>query len=306
MTRLVYLNGDLIPQEEAKVSVFDHGLLYGDGVFEGIRAYGGRAFKLAEHVERLYRSAHAIRLEIPLTPAQMTAAVERTLAANKLSEGYIRVVVTRGVGTLGLDPDKCSHPQVIIIAATIVLYPEQSYQHGLAIVTVSTIRNHPAALDPRIKSLNYMNNILAKIEGKNAGVVEALMLNAEGLVAECTGDNIFIVSGRALRTPPVGAGILEGITRDTVIDLAREAGYPACCENLTLYDIYNADECFLTGTAAEVIAVVSVDGRTIGTGEPGPVTRDLLARVRALTRGSAGAPACRRAPGPERVEGQGR
>jgi len=286
MARLVYLNGDLVPQEEAKVSVFDHGLLYGDGVFEGIRAYGGRAFKLAEHVARLYRSAHAIRLEIPLTPAEMTAAVERTLAANKLSEGYIRVVVTRGVGTLGLDPDKCSHPQVIIIAATIVLYPEESYQHGLAIVTVSTIRNHPAALDPRIKSLNYLNNILAKIEGKNAGVVEALMLNAEGLVAECTGDNIFIVSGHALRTPPVSAGILEGITRDTVIDLAREAGYALREENLSLYDVYTADECFLTGTAAEVIAVVTVDGRTIGTGEPGPVTTDLLARFRALTRGS--------------------
>jgi len=286
MTRLVYLNGDLVPEQEAKVSVFDHGLLYGDGVFEGIRAYGGRAFKLAEHVSRLYRSAHAIKLEIPLTPAEMTAAVERTLAANRLSEGYIRVVVTRGVGTLGLDPDKCSHPQVIIIAATIVLYPEEFYRRGLAIVTVRTIRNHPAALDPRIKSLNYLNNILAKIEGKNAGVVEALMLNAQGLVAEATGDNIFIVSGRVLRTPPIGAGLLEGITRDTVIDLAREAGYPVREENLTLYDVYNADECFLTGTAAEVVAVVTVDGRTVGTGEPGPVTRDLLERFRALTRES--------------------
>jgi branched-chain amino acid aminotransferase len=286
MSRLVYLNGDLVPQEEAKVSVFDHGLLYGDGVFEGIRAYGRRAFKLAEHVSRLYRSAHAIKLEIPLTPAQMVAAVERTLAANTLSEGYIRVVVTRGVGTLGLDPDKCSHPQVIIIADSIVLYPEQFYRQGLAIVTVRTIRNHPAALDPRIKSLNYLNNILAKIEGKNAGVVEALMLNAEGLVAECTGDNIFIVTGGVLRTPAIGAGLLEGITRDTVIDLAREAGTPVREENLTLYDVYNADECFLTGTAAEVIAVVTVDGRTIGTGEPGPVTKDLLERFRALTRGS--------------------
>jgi branched-chain amino acid aminotransferase len=246
----------------------------------------------------------------------MAAAVERTLSANKLSEGYIRVVVTRGVGTLGLDPDKCSHPQVIIIADSIVLYPQEFYQRGLAIVTASTIRNHPAALDPRIKSLNYMNNILAKIEGKNAGVVEALMLNAEGLVAECTGDNIFIVDGRGdsvppgrpapaaevspgrevhplpagresprLRTPPVSAGILEGITRNTVIALAGEAGYPVREENLTLYDVYNADECFLTGTAAEVIAVVTVDGRAIGAGEPGPVTKDLLERFRALTRG---------------------
>jgi branched-chain amino acid aminotransferase len=286
MSRLVYLNGDLVPQEEAKVSVFDHGLLYGDGVFEGIRAYGGRAFKLVEHVARLYRSARAIKLQIPLTPAQMTAAVERTVAANRLSEGYIRVVVTRGVGTLGLDPDKCTKAQVIVIADSIVLYPEEFYRRGLAIVTVSTIRNHPAALDPRIKSLNYLNNILAKIEGKNAGVVEALMLNAEGLVAECTGDNIFIVNGRVLRTPPIGVGILEGITRDTVINLAREAGYPVREENLTLYDVYNADECFLTGTAAEVIAVVTVDGRTVGTGEPGPVTKDLLGRFRALTRGS--------------------
>lgn len=285
MTRKVYLNGELVPREEARISVFDHGLLYGDGVFEGIRAYGGRVFKLAEHVARLYASARAIRLEIPLEPAQMAAAVEETLRANDLTDAYIRVVVTRGVGTLGLDPDKCSHPQVIIIADSIVLYPEELYRRGLEIVTVSTIRNHPSALNPRIKSLNYLNNILAKIEGKNAGVLEALMLNAEGFVAECTGDNIFIVTQGVLRTPPTTAGILEGITRNTVIDLAREAGYTVREENLTLYDVYNAEECFLTGTAAEVIAVVKVDGRTIGSGEPGPVTRDLLERFRALTRG---------------------
>jgi len=285
MTRLVYLNGELVPQDEARVSVFDHGLLYGDGVFEGIRAYGGRPFKLAEHVERLYHSAQAIRLEIPLRPDQMTAAVEETLGANQLTEAYIRVVVTRGVGTLGLDPDKCSNPQVIIIADTIVLYPEELYRKGLEIVTVSTVRNHPAALNPRIKSLNYLNNILAKIEGKNAGVLEALMLNAQGLVAECTGDNLFIVTDKVLRTPPITAGILEGITRDTVMELARGAGCVVREENLTQYDIYTADECFLTGTAAEVIAVVRVDSRTIGSGEPGPVTNDLLQRFRALTRG---------------------
>ncbi len=285
MSRKVNLNGQLVPQEEAKVSVFDHGLLYGDGVFEGIRAYGGRVFKLAEHVARLYRSARSIRLEVPITPAEMTAAIEETLAANGLSDAYIRVVVTRGVGTLGLDPDKCPNPQYFIIADSIVLYPDELYRQGLEIVTVSTVRNHPAALNPRIKSLNYLNNIMAKIEGKNAGVLEALMLNAEGFVAECTGDNIFIVSDKVLRTPPISAGILEGITRNTVIELAREAGYVVREEDLTQYDVYTADECFLTGTAAEVIAVVKVDGRTIGTGEPGPVTKDLLQRFRALTRG---------------------
>ena len=285
MSRKVNLNGQLVPQEEAKVSVFDHGLLYGDGVFEGIRAYGGRVFKLAEHVARLYRSARSIRLEVPITPAQMTAAIEETLSANGLSDAYIRVVVTRGVGTLGLDPDKCPNPQYFIIADSIVLYPDELYRQGLEVVTVSTIRNHPAALDPRIKSLNYLNNIMAKIEGKDAGVLEALMLNAEGLVAECTGDNIFIVSDKVLRTPPITAGILDGITRNTVIELAREAGYVVREEDLTQDDVYTADECFLTGTAAEVIAVVKVDGRTIGTGEPGPVTKDLLQRFRALTRG---------------------
>ena len=285
MSRKVCLNGELVPQEEAKVSVFDHGLLYGDGVFEGIRAYGGRVFKLAEHVARLYQSARSIRLEVPIIPAQMTAAIEETLLANDLSDAYIRVVVTRGVGTLGLDPDKCPAPQYFIIVDSIVLYPEELYREGLEIVTVSTVRNHPAALNPRIKSLNYLNNIMAKIEGKNAGVLEALMLNAEGFVAECTGDNIFIVADSVVRTPPITAGILEGITRNTVIQLAREAGYVVREEDLTQYDIYTAEECFLTGTAAEVIPVVKLDGRSIGTGEPGPVTKELLQRFRALTRG---------------------
>jgi len=283
--RQVYLNGELVPKDEARVSVFDHGLLYGDGVFEGIRAYGGRVFKLGEHVQRLYRSARALMLRIPLTPEQMAAAVEETLSANELSDAYIRVVVTRGEGTLGLDPEKCPNPQVIIIADSIVLYPEELYVNGLEIVTVSTIRNHPAALNPRIKSLNYLNNILAKIEGKNAGVLEALMLNHQGFVAECTGDNIFIVTDGVVRTPPITAGILEGITRNTVIDLAREAGYALHQEDLSLYDVYTADECFLTGTAAEVIAVVKVDGRVIGEGTPGPVTNELLRRFRALTLG---------------------
>ena len=281
----VYINGKFYEKNAAKISVFDHGLLYGDGVFEGIRAYGGRPFKLAEHVERLYQSAKAIRLNIPLAAAEMTAAIEETLTANQLTDAYIRVVVTRGVGTLGLDPDKCAPPQTIIIADSIVLYPEELYRDGLEIVTVSTVRNHPAALNPRIKSLNYLNNILAKIEGKNAGVLEALMLNAEGFVAECTGDNIFIVTDRVLRTPPITAGILEGITRNTCVELARQAGTVVREENLTQYDLYCADECFLTGTAAEVIPVVKIDGRTVGTGEPGPLTKDLLGRFRALTRG---------------------
>jgi len=285
MSIKVNLNGELVAREEAKVSVFDHGLLYGDGVFEGIRAYGGRAFKLAEHIARLYASARSIRLEVPITPAEMTAAIEETLAANGLDDAYVRVVVTRGVGTLGLDPDKCPEPQYFIIADSIVLYPEELYRTGLEIVTVSTVRNHPAALNPRIKSLNYLNNILAKIEGKNAGVLEALMLNAEGFVAECTGDNIFIVTDTVLRTPPITAGILAGITRETVIELAREAGQVVREEDFTQYDVYTAEECFLTGTAAEVIPVVKVDGRTIGTGEPGPLTKDLLQRFRALTQG---------------------
>ncbi len=284
MSTQVYIAGKLVPKEDAKISVYDHGFLYGDGVFEGIRVYGGRVFLLAEHIQRLYESANAIRLVIPLTPAAMTKAVEETVAANGIKDGYVRLVVSRGAGSLGLDIRKTSDPQVIIIADTITLYPQEIYDKGMALVTASTIRNHPQALSPRIKSLNYLNNILAKIEGTDAGTVEALMLNHKGEVAECTGDNIFIVKNGIVRTPPTDAGILEGITRAAVLRLARQAGITVQELTMTRHDVYVADECFLTGTAAEVIAVTSLDGRPIGDGKPGPVTRKLLELFRDLTR----------------------
>ncbi|MEQ9412065.1 MAG: branched-chain-amino-acid transaminase [Fuerstiella sp.] len=284
MSLQIYLAGKLVPQEQAVVSVFDHGLLYGDGVFEGIRVYGGKVFLEQQHIDRLYESARAIRLEIPMSRDEMVSAVRETVAANSISDGYVRLIVTRGAGTLGLDIRRTSNPQVIIIADTISLYPQELYDNGLKLITASTIRNHSAALSPRIKSLNYLNNILAKIEGTDAGTVEALMLNHKGEVAECTGDNIFIVKHGVLKTPPPEAGILEGLTRNAVIGLAREAGIEVQEIPLVRHDIFVADECFLTGTAAEVIAVVSLDGRTIGDGQPGPVTRNLLERFRTLTR----------------------
>ena len=284
MSQKIYIAGKLVPKDDAKVSVYDHGLLYGDGVFEGLRAYGGRVFRLREHVDRLWNSAKAIWLTIPMTPEAMCDAVNETVRANNIQDGYVRLVVTRGAGTLGLDPNKCSDPQVIIIADKIALYPPELYEKGLEIVTVSVQRTHPAALNPRIKSLNYLNNILAKIEGLQAGCIEALMLNHKGEVAECTGDNIFTVRGGALYTPPIDAGILEGVTRQAVIDLATAAKLEVREVPLTKHDIYIAAECFLTGTAAEVIPVVKVDSRTIGDGRPGPITRDLEKRFHALTR----------------------
>lgn len=284
MVYQVWINGELLPPEQATVSVYDHGLLYGDGVFEGIRSYAGKVFRMEAHLDRLWHSAKAILLEIPYTKAELAAAIEQTLEVNGIVDGYIRVVITRGSGTLGIDPKRCSDPRVIIITDSIELYPPEDYENGLGIVAVSTIRNHAAALSPRIKSLNYLNNILAKIEGHQAGCKEALMLNHKGEVAECTGDNIFLVRDGRVLTPPVDAGILEGITRDVVIELARSAGIPVDEVPLTRHDIYVADECFLTGTAAEVIPVVKVDSRPIGNGKPGKVTRDLIERFHKLTR----------------------
>ena len=280
----IYLNGEYFSREDAKISVFDHGLLYGDGVFEGMRIYGGKVFRLTEHLVRLWESAKAIALEIPISMDQLVDDVNETVARNRLDDGYIRLIVTRGSGALGLDPFRCSDPQVIIIADTISLYPESNYTEGLELVTASTIRNHPAALSPRIKSLNYLNNIMAKIEGLKAGCVEAVMLNHKGEVAECTGDNIFVVKNSVLMTPPIDAGILEGITRNAVIELALKAGITVREVALTRHDLYVADECFLTGSAAEVIPAVKIDDRIIGDGTPGETTLQLNEGFRKLVR----------------------
>jgi branched-chain amino acid aminotransferase len=280
----IFIDGKFYSERDAKISVFDHGLLYGDGVFEGIRAYHGRVFKLKEHIDRLLCSAKAILLEIPMSHAQLMKATVETCRANKIRDGYVRLVVTRGVGTLGLSPNRCERPSVIIIAGKIQLYPPELYQRGMELVTVPTTRNLHNALNPAIKSLNYLNNILAKIEANNAGAEEAIMLNAEGFVAECTGDNLFILKDRVLSTPPLSAGALYGITRQTVIELAEEAGLKVSDPNLTRYDLFNADECFITGTAAEIVPVVKIDGRVIGTGKPGGITRRLEEDFRALTK----------------------
>jgi branched-chain amino acid aminotransferase len=284
MALKIYINGTLYNKEDAKISVYDHGLLYGDGVFEGLRTYGGKVFRLERHLDRLYESAKAIWLQIPMTKPDLTKAVNETVAVNNIQDGYIRLVVTRGAGSLGLDPNRTSDPQVIIIADSITLYPQEYYENGLEIVSASTIRNHPGALSPRVKSLNYLNNILAKIEGLQAGCVEALMLNHNGQIAECTGDNIFLVSRGELLTPPIDAGILQGITRDAVIELARQDGLTVREIPLTKHDVYISDECFLTGSAAEVIPVVKVDSRPIGDGQPGAITRKLITRFHELTR----------------------
>ena len=280
----IYINMKLVDKDKAYVSVFDHGLLYGDGVFEGIRTYDGLIFRLKEHIDRLYKSADAIELKIPMTKIEMIEAVITTLKANKLKDAYIRLVITRGVGDLGLDPRKCSRPTIFIITHKIALYPKEFYRNGLEIVTATTRRNYPQSLDPRIKSLNYLNNILAKIEAIKAGTEEAIMLTHDGYVAECTGDNIFIVKNRELITPPVNIGALEGITRGAVINLAKSIDIPFCEKLLKMEDLYSADEVFLTGTAAEIIPVVRIDKRRIAGGKPGEMTLRLTGEFKKLTK----------------------
>lgn len=280
----IYINGKFYEKKEAKISVFDHGLLYGDGVFEGIRSYNRLVFKLKEHIDRLFESAHSIMLAIPLTKEQLIKATLLTLKENNLKDAYVRLVVTRGEGDLGLDPRKCKGcATIIIIADKVALYPEKLYKEGLKIVTVPTIRNLPEALNPQIKSLNYLNNILAKIEALNAGCDEAIMLDSLGYVAECTGDNIFIAKQSHLYTPPQCMGTLRGITRDTVLEIARKNKIPVHEHVLTRHEVYISDECFLTGTAAEIIPVVEVDGRIIGSGKPGKFTLNLTKKFKELT-----------------------
>jgi branched-chain amino acid aminotransferase len=278
----IYLNGQLVSRDDAKISVFDHGFLYGDGVFEGIRVYGGNIFRLEEHIERLYESARAITLEIPLTQAELIQATVETVAANGRRDGYIRLVISRGVGDLGIDPRKCKRASVVIIVDSIALYPEELYKKGIPLVTASHRRIPADCLDPRIKSLNYLNNILAKIEATNAGCPEAIMLNTQGRVAECTADNLFIVKRRVISTPHLVEGALAGITRGAVLELARAAGFVTQEGPMTQHDLFTADECFLTGTGAEIVPVVAIDGRVIGAGQPGDVTRQLLDAFREL------------------------
>lgn len=280
----IYINGKLLGRKQATISVFDHGLLYGDGVFEGIRAYNRRVFMLDEHIDRLYRSAQAIALAIPLNRRAMARAVVETCKANRLTNGYIRLVVTRGEDSLGLNPFNCRTPQVIIIAGSIQLYPKELYESGMSIITVGTMRNQSEAVNPRIKSLNYLNNILAKIEALNSGVMECIMLNPQGYVAEASGDNVFIVKGDTLVTPPSWCGALEGITRQVVMELAPQEGFKVKEDVLTRYDLYTADEMFLTGTAAEIISVTNVDRRVIGDGKPGAITCQLARRFSDFAR----------------------
>lgn len=280
----IYLDGKFVDEENAKVSVFDHGYLYGDGIFEGIRAYHNSVFRLGDHVDRLYDSAKAINMEIPMTKEEMTNIILDTCRKNNLRDAYIRVVVSRGKGDLGLDPQKCPVPTVVCIASSITLYPEEMYENGLAVITVPTRRNGPEGVNPRIKSLNYLNNIMAKIEANIAGVPEAIMLNQEGYVAECTGDNIFIVKNGVLKTPATHLGMLEGVTRNEVLKLAVKRNIPAIETTFTRYDLFVADEVFLTGTAAELIPVVKIDNRVINDGKPGPIFGQLLADFRELVK----------------------
>jgi branched-chain amino acid aminotransferase len=275
MALKIWLGDKLVEEQDAKVSVFDHGLLYGDGVFEGIRVYSKRVFELDAHIERLYNSAKGIRLDIPMSKERLVAAIHKTVEANGVIDGYIRLVITRGAGSLGLNPFTCETPVVFIIADNIQLYPEELYEKGMKIISATTVRNHPLAIPPQVKSMNYLNNILAKIEALDNDVPEAIMYNHEGYVAEATGDNVFMVRKGAIYTPPAEAGALEGITREVVIRLAKKEGIEVVEKNLTRFDLYISDELFLTGTAAEVIGIVEIDGRVIGDGRPGSVTKRL-------------------------------
>lgn len=285
----IWLDETLVEEQDAKISVFDHGLLYGDGVFEGIRFYSGRVFRLEEHIRRLFDSARAIVLKLPWTQEQVMQFTVDTIKANGLTDGYVRLVVTRGTGGLGLNPYLCERPSMFIIASTIQLYPEEYYTNGLAIVTCATRRPAPGALMPQVKSLNYLNNIMAKIEAIQAGAMEALMLNEQGYVSECTGDNIFLLKNGTLLTPPVADGALDGVTRQVILQLADQLGIPWKEQTLTRYDIFISDECFLTGTAAEVIPVIALDRRPIGDGKPGPLTLRFIDAFRALAN-STGTP----------------
>lgn len=282
----IYIDGKFYSEGNAKISVFDHGLLYGDGIFEGIRFYNGRVFRLEEHLERLWSSAHSICLEIPMSVPEMGEAVLETIRQNGLRDGYIRLLVTRGKGNLGLNPVQCERPSVIIITAQIALYPESVYQNGLTVVTCATRRTSPGALNPAVKSLNYLNNVMARIEANLAGADEGLMLNDAGNVAECTADNVFIVKRGQIFTPPIAAGALRGITRAVVFEIAAELGMKVTETEITRHDVFTADECFLTGTAAEVVPVVQADGRAIGKGKPGPVSARIIARFRQLAHES--------------------
>ncbi len=286
MSLKVWIDGKLVDKSEAKLSVYDHGLLYGDGVFEGIRIYSGKIFECDAHLDRLWNSAKAIRLEIPSTRDEVTRAIYETVKANNFTDCYVRLVVTRGMGDLGLDPKKCSKPTVFIISDLIAVYPKEMYDKGIAVITASVIRNHPNALSARIKSLNYLNNILAKIEANDAGVPEALMLNHDGNVAECTADNVYIVRDGVVQTPTTYDGILEGVTRKVIIELCGKLGVPLVEKTLQRHDLYVADEMFLSGTGAEVIAVTKIDGRTIGAGHSGPVTQKIMAAFHKHVRGS--------------------
>jgi branched-chain amino acid aminotransferase len=285
MSLKIWLDGKFYEKEDAKISVYDHGLLYGDGVFEGIRVYRGKIFECDAHLRRLFDSARAIRLTPPRTAEQLRAAMEETIRINNFSDCYIRLLVTRGPGYLGLNPNKCPNATVVIIADTIELYPPEMYQKGMAIITSTVVRMHPNSLSPRIKSLNYLNNILARIEAADAGVPEALMLNHEGNLAECTGDNVFIIRSGEVQTPATADGILEGVTRHVMLDLCRKLSIPCIEKSLQRHDIYIADECFLTGTAAEVVPVTRIDGRPIGAGTPGPITRRLMESFHHHVRG---------------------